>query len=291
MEIPNLDILVIGCGPAGLSAAINGKIRNKKVAVYGGLECSPRLARAPHVDNYLGFYNVSGQFLRNKYIEHVKALDIEVNNEKIDNIYPMGDSFNVVSKGNMIICKSIVLAVGVETSRYLPGEKELLGKGVSYCATCDGGLYKGRDVGVIGHYEQAEEELSFLESLANKVYYIPLYRSVGDISNDIEVINKKPSEIVGEDQVEGVMVDDELLKVDGLFILKQNIPPSDLLPSLKLEKNAIVVDRSMKTNIEGVFAAGDCTGAPYQLAKAVGEGAVAGLSAVSYVENLEKQKK
>ncbi|KJS19140.1 MAG: thioredoxin reductase [Clostridiaceae bacterium BRH_c20a] len=288
MDFPQWDILIIGCGPAGLSAAVNATIRNKKAIVYGGEFCSPKLHKAPHINNYLGFWDVSGEELRNNYLNHVQQLDIKIEYQKIDNIYPAGKSFNVVSKGNMIMCNAIIIAVGLQNPKYLPGEEELLGKGVGYCATCDGPLYKGKKVAVIGYNTEAEEEVNFLAGLASQVIYLPLYQGLGSIDSRVRILNERPKALLGTDRLQALETEGETLEIDGLFIIRDSIPPAQLLPGLELEKNAIVVNRKMATNISGVFAAGDCIGSPYQLAKAVGEGAVAGLSAVSYLDEMNK---
>jgi thioredoxin reductase (NADPH) len=288
VEFPQYDVLIIGCGPAGLSAAVNVTIRNKKTVVYGGEFCSPKLSKAPHINNYLGFWDVSGEELRQKYLKHVEELGIKIEYNKIENIYPMGNSFNVVSKGNMLMCTAIVLAVGVQNPKYLPGEEELLGKGVGYCATCDGPLYKGKKVGVIGYSREAEEDVNFLADLAGEVVYLPLYEGLGNIKESVQVAKEKPKSLLGKEKLQALETEGETLELDGLFIIRETVPPAKLLPGLKIERNSIWVDRKLATNIKGVFAAGDCTGAPYQLAKAVGEGAIAGLSAVSYVDQLNK---
>lgn len=284
MDFPQFDILVIGCGPAGLSAAVNITIRNKKTIVYGGEFCSPKLNKAPHINNYLGFWNVTGEEMRERYLNHIQQLEIKVENHKIDNIYPSGDTFNVVSKGNMIICSAIIIAVGLQNPKYLPGEEELLGKGVGYCATCDGPLYKGKKVAVIGYNKEAEEEVNYLAGVANQVIYLPLYEGLDNLDSRVHVLKERPKSLLGREKLQALETEGETLELDGLFIIRDSVPPGRLLSELELKDNAILVDRKMATNIPGVFAAGDCTGPPYQLAKAVGEGTVAGLSAVSYVE-------
>lgn len=284
MQFPQYDILVIGCGPAGLSAAINTTIRNKKTKVFGGDFCSPKLHRAPHINNYLGFWDITGEELRKRYLNHVQQLEIDIEQQRIDNIYPAGNSFNVVSKGNMIICNAIIIAVGLQNPKYIPGEDELLGKGVGYCATCDGPLYKGKKVAVIGFSKEAEEDVNYLAEIAGHIVYIPLYEGLGDIDKRVRLLKEKPKSLLGKEKLQALETEGETLELDGLFIIRNSIPPAQLLQGLELKNNAIVVDRKMATNIPGVFAAGDCTGPPYQLAKAVGEGAVAGLSAVSYLD-------
>ena len=289
METVNTDILIVGCGPAGLSAAINTTIRNKKTLIYGGDFCSPKLNKAPHISNYLGFWDITGEELRQKYLEHVRSLGISIEKQRIDNIYPAPGNITVVSKGKMISAKALILAIGLQNPRYLPGEESLLGKGVGYCATCDGPLYKGKRVAVIGYTKEGEEEANFLADLAQEITYLPLYEGLGELKDNIKVVKAKPKSILGKEKLQGLETEGETLELDGLFIIRESVPPAQILPGLQIEKNAIIVDRSMATNIEGIFAAGDCTGAPYQLAKAVGEGTVAGLSA-SYVDKLSKLK-
>jgi thioredoxin reductase (NADPH) len=284
LDFPEYDILIIGCGPAGLSASVNTTIRNKKTIVYGGDFCSPKLNRAPHVNNYLGFSNVSGEDLRQKYLDHIEKLAIKIENQKIDSVYSSDGAFNVVSKGKMIICKALIIAIGLQNPKYLPGEEDLLGKGVGYCATCDGPLYKGKKVAVIGYNKQAEEEANFLAGIADQVIFLPIYEGLGNLDTRVHVLKEKPKNLLGKEKLQALETEGETLEIDGLFIIRDSLPPDQLLPGLNLKKNAIVVDRKMATNIPGVFAAGDCTGPPYQLAKAVGEGAVAGLSAVSYLD-------
>lgn len=290
MEIVNTDILIVGCGPAGLSAAINTTIRNKKTLIYGGDFCSPKLNKAPHISNYLGFWDITGEELRQKYLEHVRSLGISIEKQRIDNIYPAPGNITVVSKGKIISAKALILAIGLQNPRYLPGEESLLGKGVGYCATCDGPLYKGKRVAVIGYTKEGEEEANFLADLAQEITYLPLYEGLGELKDNIKVVKVKPKSILGKEKLQGLETEGETLELDGLFIIRESVPPAQILPGLQIEKNAIIVDRSMATNIEGIFAAGDCTGAPYQLAKAVGEGTVAGLSAASYVDKLSKLK-
>ncbi len=160
-----------------------------------------------------------------------------------------------------------------------------MGKGVGYCATCDAPpLYKNKPVAIIGYNKEAEEEANFVSELASKLYYIPMYRSDYELSEKIEVINDKPVEIVGEDHVKKLILKDSEVEADGIFVLKDSVSPSQLVPGLGMEDEHIKVDRKMQTNISGCFAAGDCTGKPYQYIKSAGEGQIAALSAVSYLD-------
>lgn len=162
-----------------------------------------------------------------------------------------------------------------------PGENELLGKGVSYCATCDAPLYRGRTVAVIGFGQKEEEEAAFLAEVAEKVYYFPMYK--GDIHADVTVVREKPEAILGEEKVQSVRTAAREYPVDGVFVLRESILPEHLLKGLQLEGNRVVVNLNMETNIPGCFACGDLAGKPYQYIKAAGQGNVAALSAVEYL--------
>jgi len=280
-----VDIAIIGCGPAGLSAAINAKIRSKSVMVFGAEICSPKLQSAPWVDNYLGFDHISGEELRNKFVGHARAMGIEINRTRVDNIYPNGDEgFMLAAKSEFYQAQAIIIATGVSHATYLPGERDFVGRGVSYCGTCDGPLYKGKTVTVIAYTEEGVEEANYLATVAGKVNFIPQFNYREHLNSAVEVVRTKPIGILGEDKVSHLATKDGQVATDGLFIFRDVTPAEQLLSGLNLKQGAIEVDRSMATNIAGVFAAGDVTGRPLQLAKAVGEGLVAGLSAAAFIE-------
>ena len=163
---------------------------------------------------------------------------------------------------------------------------EYLGKGVSYCATCDGMLYRGKKVVVVGENEEGEAEANFLADVCEQVTYVPLYQPVLNLKETVEVLQGKPKAVVGEGiRVTGIEVDGETVECDGIFFAKNSTPPESLLFGLNTDGKNIIVDRNMATNLPGVYAAGDCTGAPFQIAKAVGEGLVAALSAAAYIDS------
>jgi thioredoxin reductase (NADPH) len=278
------DLIIVGCGPAGLSAAVNARIREKDFLLLGGDFCSPKLHKAPWIDNYLGIYHLTGEELRQNYLKHLKALDIKIHHRRVDTIYPVGETFQVLSKTDVFTARVVILATGLSSPKYLPGEQELLGKGVGYCATCDGPLYKGKKVIMIGEVEEAEEEANFLADICQEVLYIPRYGEPKHLKDKVKVQEGKPRAIHGEGHFTALETDRGKYEADGLFIIRQVTPVQEILPGLEFEGNVIKVDRAMATNIPGVYAAGDCTGAPYQLAKAVGEGLVAALSAVKYID-------
>lgn len=279
------DIAIIGSGPAGLSAAINAKIRNKSIILFGNNDLSSKLIKASKINNYLGFYDITGEQLKNSFQEHIDKFEINITNERINEIYSMGDYFALMVNEKCYEAKSIVIATGIEYTKPISGEEEFLGRGVGYCATCDAPLYKNRIVTVIGYNKEAEEEANYVSELASKLYYIPMYEENYNLRKDIEVIKDKPIEIIGDNKVEKLILKSKEIYTDGVFVLKDSISPAQLVPGLLMQEGHIKVDRSMKTNIKGCFAAGDCVGKPYQYMKAAGEGLVAALSAVSYLDS------
>ncbi|MGG5463032.1 NAD(P)/FAD-dependent oxidoreductase [Clostridium sp. B9] len=279
------DIAIIGSGPAGLSAALNAKIRNKKFILFGNSDLSPKLIRAPKVNNYLGFVGKNGEDLKNQFMGHLREMDIEITEERINNIYAMGDYFALMVNEKMYEASSIILATGIEYTKPMKGEDEFLGRGVGYCATCDAPLYKEKVVTIIGYNKEAEEEANFVSELAAKVYYVPRYKGEFHLNDSIEVVEDIPVEIQGDMKVTKLIMKNGEIETDGIFVLRDSISPGQLVPGLKIEDGHIEVDRLMKTNIEGCFAAGDCVGKPYQYIKAAGEGNVAALSAVSYLDS------
>ncbi|WP_139905823.1 NAD(P)/FAD-dependent oxidoreductase [Clostridium thermarum] len=280
------DVAIVGSGPAGLSAAVNAKIRNKEIILFGYSDLSNKLIKAPKINNYLGFPNITGQELKENFQRHMEAMDIEITTERINSIYAMGDYFVLMANEKMYEAKAVILATGMEYTKPLKGEAEFLGRGVGYCATCDAPLYKGKVVTVIGYNKEAEEEANYVSELAQKLYYIPVYNGDYKLSDKIEVIKDKPVEVKGENIVTVLELANGTLKTDGVFILKDSISPGQLVPGLEMEEGHIKVDRNMKTNLKGCFAAGDCIGKPYQYIKAAGEGLIAALSAVSYVDSM-----
>ena len=282
------DIAIVGSGPAGLSAALNAKIRNKKFIIFGNKELSYKLSKAPKINNYLGFYGVTGAQVRDKFLEHIDNMGIEITEERVNNIYAMGDYFALMVNEKMYEATTVILATGMEYTKPIKGEEQLLGKGVGYCATCDAPLYRGKTVTIIGYNKEAEEEADFVSEVAEKVYYIPMYKDAVKVNENIEIVAKKPLEIVGEEKVSSIKTDDGELETDGVFVLKDSISPGQLVPGLEIEDGHIKVDREMKCNIPGCFAAGDCVGVPYQYIKSAGEGNIAALSAVKYLDGLGK---
>ena len=277
-----IDIAIVGSGPAGISAALNAKIRNKTFKVFGTKEISPKLVKAHQINNYLGFYGKSGKEIRDEFAKHLEAMDIEITEEKINNIYSMGDYFALMGSKNTYEATAVILATGVNFGKPLKGEEEYLGRGVGYCATCDAPLYKDKIVTIIAYNKHEESEANFLAQVASKVYYIPMYKEEVEVDESIEIIKDTPVEIVGEQFVQKLILKNNEIETDGLFILRDSISPGQLVPGLELDKNHVQVDRKMATNLKGCFAAGDIVGIPYQYIKA---------AAVSYLDELKRNSK
>lgn len=283
------DIAIVGSGPAGLSAAINAKIRNKNIIIFGNKNLSNKVEKAPKVNNYLGFYEMTGLDLKEQFQKHITAMNIDIVAERINTIYAMGEYFALAVNEKMYEAKTVILATGIEYTKPLKGEEEFLGRGVGYCATCDAPLYKGKVVTIIAYNREAEEEANYVSELADKIFYVPMYKADYNLKrSNIEVLKDKPTEIQGDDRVRNVILKNSTIATDGVFVLKDSISPNQLVPGLLIENDHIKVDLDMNTNIKGCFAAGDCTGKPYQYMRAAGQGQVAALNAVSYLDSLEK---
>ena len=282
------DIAIIGSGPAGLSAALNAKIRNKDFIIFGHKNLTNKIVKAPKINNYLGFNGISGEELKERFQEHLNTLNIEITEERINSIYAMGEYFALMANDKTFEAKSIILATGVEYTKPIKGEEEYLGKGVGYCATCDAPLYKGKTVVIIGYNKEAEDESNYVSEIAGKVYYVPMYKGSYKLNDNITLIEDKPKEIIGDLKVKKLVLENSEIEADGVFVLKDSISPAQLVPGLEIKDEHISVDRLMTTNIKGCFAAGDCVGKPYQYIKAAGEGNIASLSAVRYLDSLKK---
>lgn len=281
------DIAIIGAGPAGISAAINAKIRRKSFILLGSDTVSHKVGVSKEINNYPGIPSVSGEELNRLLTAHAGSMGITVTKETVNGIYDMGGYFALLAGQQSFEARSVIIATGSENIKPVSGEKELLGRGVSYCATCDGGLYKGKTIAVFCDIPESEEETEYLAGLAAKVYYFPNFKSKLKAEN-VVMPEGRIAAVTGTDKVDGIeLKNGDRIEVDGVFFIKQAVAADVLLSGLETENGVIAVDRRMRTNIDGCFAAGDCTGAPYQIAKAVGEGNVALHSALSYLANTE----
>lgn len=279
------DIAIIGSGPAGVSAAITAKLRNKHILLIGNKNLSQKIEKATSIYNYPGLPDISGTDLQTAYKEHLAQMHISITEDRINNVYPMGSYFALIGKESTYEASTVILANGVIVSKPLPGEQTYLGRGVSYCATCDAPLYKEKEAIIVAYSEKEEAEAVFLAERAKKVYYLPQYDCNSVFPDNITVIEDVPLSVEATETSMRLIGKSNNYDADGIFFLRENVPPSQLLPTLEMTEKHVAVNRQMETNILGLFACGDITGPPYQYIKAAGEGNVAALSAVSYLSN------
>lgn len=281
------DVAILGTGPAGVSAAITLKIRNKNIILLGSRNLTDKMGKAHEIQNYSGLPAVKGDELQGAFKKHLDSLGIEITEDQVTACYALGDKFSMTAKsGKTYSAKSVIIATGVSFGKAYEGEERFLGRGVSYCATCDAPLYKGKKVAVIAQTEKEEEEAKFLSEVCEKVFFVPLYKKDGfefSENGKIEIIRDVPVSIQGRMKAEKLVMKNGEIEADGFFILRDSISPKQLVPGLELDGNHIAVNRKMETNIKGCFACGDITGLPYQYVKSAGEGNVAALSAVAYL--------
>ena len=282
------DIAIIGTGPAGLSAAITATIRNKRVLLLGSRDLTQKLQKAHETQNYLGFPAVSGADLAGAFQRHIDQMGIEITEKRINAVYAMGDYFALQSGDEMLEASAVILATGVVQGKPLPGEEELLGHGVSYCATCDAPLYRGKRAAVIGYSPREEAEAAFLSEVCSQVLYFPVYKDETHLPDGVAVIREKVTGIENTADGRVVKTGENGYTVDGVFVLREAVAPGQLVPGLAVDGSHVAVNRKMEASIPGVFACGDIAGTPYQYIKAAGEGNVAALSAVSYLDKLNR---
>ena len=278
------DIAIIGTGPGGVSAAITATIRNKKVLLIGSRELSEKMRKAHQILNYPGYPSVSGYALADAFQNHLASMNIPVTEKRVNAVYAMGDYFVLQAGEEMQEARSVILACGVVQGKPLPGEEELLGHGVSYCATCDAALYRGKTAIVIGYSPREEAEAAFLSEVCAGVIYIPVYKEGTQLPDKVQVLREKVTSLEKTDGNCTVITDQGRHETDGIFVLREAVAPAQLVPGVETDGSHVVTDKSMATNIPGLFACGDITGTPYQYVKAAGEGNVAALSAVQWLD-------
>lgn len=284
------DLAIIGAGPAGLSALLNAKIRNKSVIIFG--TDSPNLENSESIKNYLGFGDVSGKELNDAFKKSLEAYDYDKSDQKVQQVYAMGDYFGLMLKNNdMVEATSVIVATGIELKKDLINEDKFFAKGVSYCATCDAALYKGKKVLVIGYNEESVEEANFTSEIVDELIFVNMYKDDIKLNDSIKVISGDiPVEFIGEDRASILKFKSgEEISADGFFIIRDSSKPSRLVPSIETDDEHIIVHDNCRTNIRGLYAAGDVAGRPYQINKSVGQGQVAALDAAKYISLLKKE--
>lgn len=282
-EVTRYDVAVIGTGAAGVSAVLTLKSLNKNFIWFGSETLSPKISLAEKIRNYPGLPFVTGAQMREVFLKQIREMDIEITPKQVTGVYAMGDHFGILCGQEMFESRTVILCTGVEAVKPILGELEFTGRGVSYCATCDGFLYRGKTIVVECTSKELEHEIEYLAGEAARVYLVPLYKDPQIMAENVEIIRKKPLSIEGTMKVQKVVFDDREIETDGVFMLKSAITPSVLVSGLDTADGHIVITRDGATNLAGCYAAGDCTGRPYQYTKAVGEGNVAAHSVVDYL--------
>jgi len=287
------DIIVIGAGPAGLTAGIYGVRANKKVLVLEANKVGGKVNQAALIDNYPGISHIKGEDLAQKLFEQAMSLGVKIKIDKAMQIIDKGETKTVVSLDNSYETKSIIIATGNEKyTLNLPNEKELLGKGISYCATCDGNFFKNKDVAIVGGSEEAINDTLYLANICNKVYFIYTNKNL-DVSklnkDNIEIINDKITKINGKSLLESITINNKDIKVSGLFIELSSVPETNYLLDItyKDEEGNIIGD-DLHTKKEGIFIAGDIRKKELrQVTTAVADGSIAATLAIRYLNNLK----
>ena len=295
-----VDIIIIGSGPAGMSAAVYGKRAGLSVLViekvyYG----TGQVAESSHVDNYLGIPGINGYELGEKFRSHAEGLGVEFKDGEVIRFEKAEDRWYVhLKNGETLESKTVVYAAGA-AHRHLgvPGEEELSGKGVSYCATCDGAFFKGKDVAVVGGGNTAMDDAIYLSDICNKVYLVhrrDVFRGdattltkLKETENIELVVPAKVQEVKGEQVVTALQLEDgRSLEVSGVFVAVGMQPATDMLQGVVLmdDNGYIIADETGKTSAAGFFAAGDVrTKELRQIITAVADGANAATSAERYI--------
>ncbi|MHA1730771.1 MAG: NAD(P)/FAD-dependent oxidoreductase [Promethearchaeota archaeon] len=293
------DLVVVGAGCAGLGGAIYAKRFNLETLVVGR-EFGGLITTTHVVENYPGFPSISGMDLMEEFRKHVQSLDIPIVEDEVAEVARDGDYYTLETRwSGTFRARSVLLATGSKHRKLgIPGEEEYFGRGVSYCATCDGPLFGGKVLGVVGGSDSAAKEALFLSDIASKVYILyrrqeiraePINKARVERNDKIEVIpNVNVVKVLGDEFVTGVELDNgEVFPLDGLFIEIGQDPEVELAVQLGValnDKREIVIDEASRTDIPGVFAAGDCCNAVYKQAiTGVAEGVKAAYSAFTYV--------
>ena len=284
------DIIIIGAGIAGLTSAIYASRANKKVLVIEKSNYGGRIVSAPSVKNYPGIKEISGVDLAINLYEQAISFGTELIFETVKG-FLNGDIKKVITDKNTYECKSIIIATGLDRKTLnISGEKELVGKGISYCASCDGNFYKDKIVGVVGNGNTAIEDAMYLSDIASKVYIINKGDNLDVDKSNIEVINNSTvDKINSNDKLESIDINipDGIKNIvlDGLFIsIGFESSNEEFESTIKLDEQGYIIADNTHTNIEGIFAAGDCVKKDLrQLVTAASDGAIAATEAIKYI--------
>ena len=287
------DTIIIGSGPSGMSAAIYLKNANKKVVIFEKEVPGGKILKAKKINNYLGFNNIEPSQISYDMYKQLIDLNIDILIEKVIDVKKENDIIIVKTNKGEYQSKTLLIACGrVEKSLNIENESKLIGKGISYCAECDGSLYKDKIVSVVGNSSSSIEETIYLSNIASKVYYINYSNEEININKEnVYIINNKKIVSIQEkdDKLYSITLsDNEQIINDGLFILNGYTPNTEFIKNLNIkgDNGYILVSNDMQTNIDGIYASGDIIKKDlYQIITAASEGAVA---AVNIIKLLNK---
>lgn len=292
------DVIIIGKGPAGLSAALYLGREGYKVLVLGK---ESHLEKCDKLDNYLGINTISGSQFINIAKMQVSNVGVEVKKEKVLKLSQINEGFKVITDTGEYTSRTIILALGTKKSDIkIKNVDKFIGKGVSYCVSCEGFFYKDKNVGVIGSSEYAIEEALNLKNYTDNVTIYTNGKEMDEISEkyisnikQFDVDNRKIDSLIGDNELTYIVFNEnEKIKIDGIFIAN-NVPNIDDLSTsigIMTDNNKIVIDENNMTNIEGIFVCGDMINNFKQVSTAVGSGAVSGYCCIKYLLNLKSDK-
>jgi thioredoxin reductase (NADPH) len=307
----DFDLAIIGAGPAGMSAAIYASRLGMKTAVFESKLPGGNMNLAHLIENYPGFEKISGMELADKMIAQVKKTGAQVIEEGVVDIKKINDVFDMTTdRRNTHKAKAVILATGGEYKKLgIDGEENFIGKGVSYCPTCDGPLFKGKNVAVIGNGDHAVSGALYLASIAKSIYLVHSEKELKAEAIRVQQLKESKNvqifpgyiaiEVIGKDLVEKLKIKEiensssKEIIIDGIFICIGEIPLVTLARAIGVSidnKGSVSVDQNKATNVPGVFAAGDVTGGVRQIVAATGDGAVAAINALRYVQALKYKK-
>ena len=291
------DIIIVGAGPAGLTAGIYAKRASKSVLILEALSYGGQIINTLNIENYPGELNISGFDFATKLYNQAKELGVEIKFEKVTEI---NDKKEVITNKGTYSAKAIIIATGCNNRKLgLSNEDLLIGKGISYCATCDGNFYKNKDVAVVGGGNTALDDALYLSNIANKVYLIHRREEfrgdkktldlLKEKSNVEFVLNSNVIKLIANEKLEGIEVtNNREIKIDGLFVAIGRVPNNDMFKELVNidDSGYIIANEDCHTNIPYIFVAGDNrTKEVRQIVTATSDGAVAGVEAIKYINN------
>lgn len=290
------DVIIIGAGPSGISAGLYAKRANLKVLIIYQEEAT--IKKAELIENYYGFENgISGKELYQIGINQAKNIGIELKKEEVTNVqFKDASNYEVITDQGRYSSKVVIFATGnKKNTPKIKGIKEFEGKGVSYCAVCDGFFYRNKNVSVLGNGNYAISETNELINIANNITILTDGKKAPEIRADnVKIDTRKIREVRGNNKIEEVeFEDDSKIKIDGLFVAMGVAGSNEFAKKLGVltNKDKIIVNENMETNIPGIYACGDCTGGLLQISKSVYEGTKAGLKAIEYLrKNLKEEK-